>query len=95
MKLNMLGNTVLLEQLAPARQSPGGIHYAGRHHDDRMQYWVLAVGPGKLLPNGTRLCPEVRVGDKCLLNSDAGGVRHTLDDGRIVADADAIQMIWH
>lgn len=92
--MKLLGNTVLLERLLPPLKSARGIHYPHQYQDDRMQYWVLAVGPGKLLPDGTRLCPEVRVGDKCLCNVDGLGVKHKFDDGRVLVDASIIEMIW-
>ena len=92
--MTLLGNSVLLEPLMPSRCSAGGVLYSGRHRPDEMQYWVLGVGPGKRLQDGTRLCPEVRVGDKCMVNPNAPGVRHKLDDARLLVDADAILMIW-
>jgi len=92
--MKLLGNTVLLEPLLPTLKSPGGIHYSERHVDDKMQHYVLAVGPGRKLKNGCVLPPEVRVGDKCLCAVDGLGVKHKFDDGRVLVDADIIQMIW-
>ena len=88
-----LGNTVLLAPLAPPRLSPGGILYLNNAPEERMQWRVLAVGPGKKLPDGTWLPPEVRVGDKCLFDGNTLH-KYRFDDGRALVDADQIQMVW-
>lgn len=92
--MQLLGNTVLLEPLPKPAQSPGGVFYDLSRRDDRMQYYVRAVGPGRKLKDGTVLVPEVRVGDKCLCNPDRLGTRYAFEDGRIIVDADNIEMIW-
>lgn len=91
--MRLLGGTVLLEPLKPAAKSDGGIFYDMSRRDDRKQWRVLAVGPGRRLKNGTREAPEVRVGDKCLFNAGIG-MRLKLEDGRVIADSDNIEMIW-
>lgn len=94
MGMKLLGNSVLLEPLMPEKKSKGGIWYDMKRRDDRMQYWVLAVGPGRRLRGGLILPPEVRTGDRCLCNPDGLGIKHKFDDGRILVDAGIIQMIW-
>lgn len=91
--MRLLGNRVLLERVMPVLMSPGGVHYSDQHIDDRLQYYVLAIGPGKRLKDGTTLVPDIRPGDKCLCNS-GHGVLHTFEDGRIIVDVDNIQMVW-
>lgn len=90
----LIGNTVLLAPLAKPAASDGGILYSHKHLDDRMQWWVWKVGPGKRLRNGLILPPEVRPGDRCLCPVDGLGVKHKFDDGWVIVDADLIQLIW-
>jgi len=92
--MKLIGNTVLLEPLLPELRSRGGIWYDMKRRDDRMQFYVLEVGPGRKLRNGLILPPEVRVGDKCLCNQEGLGVRHKFEDGRVLVDAEIILMIW-
>lgn len=88
-----LGNLVLLEPLAKPVTSPGGIVLVDRYQDDRMQYTVVAIGPGRRLKDGCRLLPEVRPGDRCLCHT-ARINKQVLPDGRILVDADQILMVW-
>lgn len=59
-----------------------------------MQWWVIAVGPGRRLRDGTIVPPEVRRGDRCLCNPDGLGVRHKFGNGNILVDAGIIEMLW-
>lgn len=92
--MKLLGNRVLLTPASRPMMSPGGVLYDMSRNDDRMQWFVLLVGPGRRLKGGTTLMPEVRPGDKCLFNPGMG-VLYDFDDGRIIVDAEQIQMRWH
>lgn len=93
--LKPLGNTVLLAPIPPRTQSEGGIWYApGRHRADGMQFVVLEVGPGRRVRRGMVLAPPLRPGQKCLVNPNRVGVKHTFEDGRILIDAECIEMVW-
>lgn len=92
--MKMLGNTALLSPLTPEPYSKGGIWYSGKHIPDKMQYRVDKIGPGKRLRGGLILPPPIRSGDFCLLNPNRVGVKHTFEDGRLIVDADQIEMIW-
>ena len=89
-----LGNSVLLAPLPRKQKSDRGIWFDMTRQDDRLQYRVLAVGPGRRLRTGLILPPEVRQGDACLCNPDGLGVKHKFDDGRILVDACIIELIW-
>jgi chaperonin GroES len=92
--IHALGNQVLVGAVPKVKQSPGGILYHPTFIDDRKQWFVLAVGPGRLLKDGTRLLPDVRAGDRVVLEQ-LGKDRHPLDDGtgRVFVDAAEIVAI--
>lgn len=92
-KMRLIGNTVLLAPLPQRKMSDGGVALIERYQDDRKQWLVKAVGQGLRLKDGTRLPPEVRVGDKCLCNVGVGN-RYTFDDGSVIVEADQIEAIW-
>lgn len=97
--MRLLGNTVLLEPLPVKLVSPGGIHYFERYRDDRMQFRVLAVGPGRVVRKKGRpdvLIPvEVEPGDHCL-TAQIHGNKLAFEDGsgRIIIEADEIIAKW-
>jgi len=90
--MRILGNRVLLQLLPPAKQSAGGIHYAQQYQDDKQQFEVLAVGPGRKIKNGTLIAPGVKPGDHVLapLYRDFA----TLPDGTRIVDASEIIAVW-
>lgn len=92
--MRLLGNTALLAPLPPPIRTSSGLYVSARHMDDRMQWWVIAVGPGRRLRDGTIVPPEVRRGDRCLCNPDGLGVRHKFKNGSILVDASIIEMVW-
>lgn len=92
--MRMLGNTVLLKPLAPELSSASGILFPPSHAEEKMQWVVVAIGPGKRMKDGTWLLPEVRWGDKVLYNMNRLGNRYAFEDGRIIVDADQVEMQW-
>jgi chaperonin GroES len=93
--MRILGNRVLLKPLEPAERV-GSIFIPERfrHHDPRLvaQYRVLAVGPGRLLKNGTLVPVEVKPGDVVLTNLYSD--HQTLPDGTKLVDAGQIEAHW-
>lgn len=85
MNLRLLGNRLLLEPLPKPAKSAGGIDLLEAYNDDRMQWLVVAAGPGLKLKDGAILPPEIAAGDKVLtpLYFD----HTTLDGGRKIVDA--------
>jgi chaperonin GroES len=84
------GNRVLVKLLRRTA-SDRGLLYPGAWIDDEKQWLVLAVGSGIRLKDGTRLTPEVRVGDHIIVDA-LGKDRYDLDDrtGRMFIDATEI-----
>lgn len=90
--IRLMGNRVLLEQLPKETKSAGGIHLLSQFNDDRQQWRVVAVGPGRKLKDGTIVPPEVKAGDKCLCRMDYDFI--ALDNGMRVIDAKHLEMKW-
>lgn len=64
MRLRPLFDRVVIRQLEPDEKTIGGIVLPnGAKTEDILRGKVIAVGPGRILDNGTRTTPEVKVGD--------------------------------
>ncbi len=69
MKIQPLGNRVVLKALPEEEVSKGGIILPETAEKEKPeQAEVVAVGPGKLLDDGKRSEIEVKVGDKVLFS---------------------------
>lgn len=67
MKLVPLGDNVIIEPLRGEEKTKSGILLPETHEKERPQEGkVIAVGPGKVLENGSRRQMEVKVGNKVL-----------------------------
>jgi chaperonin GroES len=72
MSLKPLGDRIVVKALAAEPISTGGIVLPESAKEKPQQAEVLAVGPGKLLDNGKRVAPDVRVGDKVVYSKYGG-----------------------
>ncbi len=90
--MQLLGNRVLLEPLAPALRSSGGIVYVQSYRDDQKQYKVLAVGPGRVNKKGILIPPEVQPGDHVL--AELYQQHMILPNGNRIADASEVIAKW-
>ena len=72
MKLKPLGEKVIVEVLGAQEKSKGGIFLPDSAQEKPQEAKVLAVGSGKVLPNGKVAPPEVREGDKVLFGKYSG-----------------------
>lgn len=64
-----IGEKVVLKYVKRDEVTKGGIVIPKTAKDHQI-YWigeVLAVGPGKLLDNGQRVTPDVKVGDRVIV----------------------------
>ncbi|MDO8617784.1 MAG: co-chaperone GroES [Candidatus Uhrbacteria bacterium] len=65
MKLRPLGDRVIIKALSKEEKSKGGIILPDTVDKERPEQGeIIAVGPGKLLENGSRAPMNVKVGDK-------------------------------
>lgn len=94
MKLEPLGDRIVVERLEAEEKSPGGIVLPDTAKEKPKQGKVVAVGPGKLTDEGKRREMSVKVGDKVLFASYAG--TEVTVDGReylIMSEDDVLAII--
>lgn len=64
MKLTPIGDRLVVRPAAPEEKTAGGIVLPDSAQERPQQGRVLAVGDGRLLPNGERAAPQVAEGDR-------------------------------
>lgn len=72
--LEPLSNNVIVRQTEAADKSKGGLYLPEQSKKARQpkEGTVMALGPGKLLENGTRIPMPVGIGDKVIFAHHAG-----------------------
>ncbi len=72
MKIEPLGDKIVVKRLEENEQTAGGILLPDSAREKPQQGRVLAVGPGRLLPDGSRAKPQVNEGDRIIFSKYAG-----------------------
>jgi len=72
MNVRPLSDRVLVKRLEEEETTKGGIIIPDTAKEKPQQGKVVAVGEGKLLDNGTRITPAVKVGETVLFGKYAG-----------------------
>src|SRR5262245_39517752 len=72
MNIKPLGDRIVVRREEPEEKTAGGIVLPDSAKNKPQRGTVLAVGPGKLLKDGTRRGLQVKKGDKVLFTSWAG-----------------------
>ncbi|HOB87686.1 MAG TPA: co-chaperone GroES [Bacillota bacterium] len=72
MNLKPLGDRVVVKVLESEEKTASGIVLPDKAKEKPQEGEVMAVGPGKVLENGTRLEMEVKVGDRVIFSRYAG-----------------------
>ena len=72
MILKPLSDHVVLKPVEAEENTKGGIVLPDTAKDRPQEGEVVAVGPGKVLEDGTRLTPEVKVGDRVIYSKYSG-----------------------
>ncbi|HAU30954.1 MAG: 10 kDa chaperonin [Desulfotomaculum sp. 46_296] len=67
-----LGERVVIKPLPSEEVTKGGIVLPETAKEKPQEGEVVAVGPGRLLDNGTRVSIDLQVGDKILFSKYAG-----------------------
>ena len=67
-----LYDTVIVERVESTSQTPGGIFIPDSGKDKPQEAVVIAVGPGRMLPEGKRAPMETKVGDVVTFPPTAG-----------------------
>lgn len=70
-------------RVIPPGMTPGGLHKPENAYEELPKCEVVAVGPGRMMENGSRLAPELAVGD----------VVHVFGNAIAVDSASKIMMI--
>jgi len=77
--LKPLSDHVLVKPLSKEEKTEGGIYLPDTAKEKPQEGEVIAVGPGRMLDNGTRVAPEVKVGDK-VIYAKYGGTEVKIGD---------------
>ncbi|MDN5347276.1 MAG: chaperonin GroES [Clostridia bacterium] len=70
--LKPLGDRVVLKVLSGEERTQGGIVLPDTAKEKPQEGEVIAVGPGRILDNGTRVAPEVKKGDRVVFAKYSG-----------------------
>ena len=71
-KLRPLGERVVVKVLQSEEKTKGGIVLPDTAKEKPQEAEIIAIGPGKMLEDGTRAKMEVQVGNKILFSKYAG-----------------------
>ena len=72
MKLKPLNDRVLVKRLESEEKTAGGLYIPDTAKEKTSKGQVVAVGPGKIAENGSRVAMAVKKGDEVLFNKYAG-----------------------
>ena len=72
MKVKPLQDRVLVKRVEEEAKTKGGIIIPDTAKEKPQEGLVVAVGPGKIADNGSRVTPEVKAGDKILFGKYSG-----------------------
>lgn len=72
MKVRPLGDRIIVRRFESEEKTAGGIILPDTAKNKPQRGKVLAVGPGRLLKDGTRRPPQVKEGDSIIFTTWAG-----------------------
>ena len=89
-----LGDRVVVKAVEREEQTRSGIYIPDTAQEKPQEAIVIAVGPGKLLDNGSRAPIDLKEGDKVLYSKYAGTeVKQGAEDYLILRDSDILAVI--
>lgn len=93
-KIQPLGDRVLVKQIEEKEQIRGGIIIPDAAKEKSQEAEVVAVGSGRLASDGKRVPFEVKVGDKVLVSKYGGTeVFFAQEDELFVAEGDIVAIL--
>ena len=93
-RIQPLADRVVVKALEESEQMRGGLYIPDTAKEKPSQGEVVAVGPGKISDDGTRLDMEVKVGDKVLYGKYSGtDVTLDGDEYLILRESDVLAII--
>jgi chaperonin GroES len=92
--LNPLGDRIVVKAISAEEKTKGGIVLPDTAKEKPQEGEVIAVGPGRVLDNGQRLAPEVKVGDR-VIYAKYGGTEVKLDGEEylILRESDVLAVV--
>lgn len=72
MKLKPIGDKIIVERIEPENKTRGGIVLPDNAKEKPKEGKIIAIGEGKLMDNGSRVTPSVKVGERVIFTSFAG-----------------------
>ena len=90
MKIEPLGDKVVVRRLEAEETTAGGIVLPDSAREKPQQGRVLSVGDGKLLPDGQRASHQVKEGDRVVFTSYAGTDIEVADEELLIMSEDDI-----
>jgi len=81
----------VVKPIQAEEKTKGGIVLPDTAKDKPQEGEVIAVGPGRVMDNGTKLAPEVKVGDRVIYSKYSGSeVKIEGDEYLIVRESDIL-----
>jgi len=90
MKIRPLHDRVLVKRIEEKEQVKGSIIIPDTAKEKPQQGEVMAVGNGKILDNGERVTPDVKVGNKVLFGKYSGNEVKLDDEEYLIMREDEI-----
>ena len=92
--LKPLGDKVIVEVLGAQDKTRGGLYVPDSAQEKPQEAKVLAVGSGKVLPNGKVSPSEIKEGDKVLFGKYSGNeIKLDVKDYLIINQDDVLAVI--
>ncbi|SMB92660.1 chaperonin GroES [Thermanaeromonas toyohensis ToBE] len=89
--LRPLGDRVVVKVITAEEKTQGGIYLPDTAKEKPQEGEVIAVGPGRVLDNGTRIPPEVKKGDRVVFAKYSGTeVKVDGEEYLIIRDSDIL-----
>src|SRR4051812_14086873 len=89
-----LGDRVVVRAVERESQTSSGLYLPDTVQEKPQEALVIAVGPGKLLDNGTRATIDVKPGDKVLFSKYAGTeIKQLNEEFMILRESDILAVI--
>jgi len=82
--LRPLGDRIVVKVLEAEEKTAGGIILPDTAKDKPQEGEVIAVGSGRVLENGNRVTPEVKVGDRVIFSKYGGTEVKVGDDEYLI-----------
>lgn len=94
MKLRPLGDHVVVKPLEAEEKTAGGIVLPDTAKEKPTKGEVIAVGKGRILPNGRVVDPQVKKGDKVIYGRYAGTeVKVDGNEYKIITENDILAIV--